>query len=195
MQIRNRCPLRQYDVLAAQLHPAGAAAHQDIGLGIVVVQVAVAHVRPVQQNRVVEQRSHGGHLWQNRYFACALGDNRIAQALAYVDNNPLRARLVESPADYPWSSAATHAGHPDTAALLDPDRWRFAGIGQDWCAYLGNAERDVDLEKCTYAGRRCGDRDFVAALGAQFGRHWTPGRPKKMAPPVTTVAQASLLLD
>jgi len=32
-----------------------------------------------------------GHLWQNRYFACALGPGHLWAALEYVDRNPVRA--------------------------------------------------------------------------------------------------------
>jgi putative transposase len=51
---------------------------------------------------------HGrsGHLWQNRFFACALSRSHLWTALAYVDNNPVRAGLVNLAAEYSWSSAA-----------------------------------------------------------------------------------------
>ena len=68
---------------------------------------------------------HGrtGHLWQNRYFACSLGAGHLWAALAYVEMNPVRARLVERPGDYRWSSAAAHLGRPDTTGLVDLDWW------------------------------------------------------------------------
>ena len=42
---------------------------------------------------------HGrtGHLWQNRHFACSLAAGHLWAALAYVEMNPVRARLVERP--------------------------------------------------------------------------------------------------
>jgi putative transposase len=43
-----------------------------------------------------------GHLWQNRFFACVLGHDRLWPALAYVDRNPVRADIVQSPAGYRW---------------------------------------------------------------------------------------------
>src|ERR1700733_13934449 len=57
MQIRNRRALRQHDMLPNELHFAVAAAHQDIRLRIVVMQVAVTHVRPVHEHRVIQQTS------------------------------------------------------------------------------------------------------------------------------------------
>ena len=32
-----------------------------------------------------------GHLWQNRFFSCALDESHCWQALAYVERNPVRA--------------------------------------------------------------------------------------------------------
>jgi len=72
-----------------------------------------------------------GHLWQNRYFACVLGPGHVEQALRYVDNNPVRARMVETATEYPWSSASAHASGADARGLLDSDWQRAAGIGAE----------------------------------------------------------------
>ncbi len=120
-----------------------------------------------------------GHLWQNRYFACALGSGHVARALAYVDNSPVRARMVEVANEYPWSSARAHAGGTDARGLLDADWRRAAGVDAEWIGGVGEAAGDADLEKCTYAGRPCGDVDFVTGVGERFGRRWSRGRPKK----------------
>ena len=49
-----------------------------------------------------------GHLWQNRFYGCMLAPNRVWTALAYVERNPIRARMVHRAEDYPWSSAIAH---------------------------------------------------------------------------------------
>jgi putative transposase len=54
------------------------------------------------------RHARSGHLWQNRFFACSLGPDHLWSALAYVDNNPVRAGLVDHPREYRWSSAAAH---------------------------------------------------------------------------------------
>jgi putative transposase len=48
-----------------------------------------------------------GHAWQSRYYSCALRRHHLWMALRYVELNPVRARIVEKPEQYPWSSAAT----------------------------------------------------------------------------------------
>lgn len=46
-----------------------------------------------------------GPLWEGRYKACiASDDDCVLQCHRYIDPNPVRARMVANPADYPWSS-------------------------------------------------------------------------------------------
>ena len=37
------------------------------------------------------KRVRSGHLWQNRFFSCALSSSHLRRALAYVERNPVRA--------------------------------------------------------------------------------------------------------
>jgi putative transposase len=57
-------------------------------------------------------RFHGrsGHLWQNRFYSCPLDEKHFYQAMAYVERNPVKARLCRVAWRYPWSSAAWHCG-------------------------------------------------------------------------------------
>jgi len=57
-------------------------------------------------------RLHGrsGHLWQGRFYSCALDRPHFWAAVQYVERNPVRARLVRRAWDYAWSSAAAHCG-------------------------------------------------------------------------------------
>jgi putative transposase len=75
------------------------------------------HGRYAQYYNAGHARS--GHLWQNRYFACSLGPGHLWTALAYVEMNPVRAKLVERPGDYSWSSAAAHLGKLDVSGMVD----------------------------------------------------------------------------
>ena len=63
-----------------------------------------------------------GHLWQNRFYSCALDETHLWAALRYVERNPVRAQLVMRPEEYAWSSAAAHLGANALSTLLD---WQF----------------------------------------------------------------------
>jgi len=123
-----------------------------------------------------------GHLWQNRFFACALDSEHLWRALAYVDQNPVRARMVEGAAEYRWSSAAAHLGRPDEFGVLDLPWWQRAGQRDGWAQTLGahDAETESQLRRCTYAGRPWGSRGFLEAMSARLGRSWVIGRPRKV---------------
>ena len=64
-------------------------------------------------------RLHGrsGHLWQNRFYSCALDEAHCWAALCYTERNPVRARMVRKAWRYRWSSAAVHCGSTDSLAL------------------------------------------------------------------------------
>ena len=64
-----------------------------------------------------------GHLWQNRFFSCMLVPDRLWTALAYVERNPLRARIVRRSEDHLWSSAVAHITGGDGSDLLDIPYW------------------------------------------------------------------------
>jgi putative transposase len=127
--------------------------------------------------------SRTGHLWQNRFFACALGGSHLWVALAYVELNPVRAGLAARGGDYRWSSARSHLTGRDEYGILDMGWWRQEAP-MDWDRVLTAetpARLTTELRACTYAGKPLGDEDFVRDIATRFGRHWTRGRPTKAA--------------
>jgi putative transposase len=131
------------------------------------------------------RRDRSGHLWQNRYFSCALQPRHEWTALRYVEWNPLRAGLVECPEAYRWSSAAAHFHGPDSEAkpLLDWTYWQELGGVEGWRRLLGEVEdvRDVHrLRRATSAGAPLGSDAFVEDMEREFRRNWRhEGRPRK----------------
>lgn len=51
-----------------------------------------------------------GTLWEGRFRSCLVLDDRYFLACQrYIELNPVRAKLVAEPADYPWSSYQANA--------------------------------------------------------------------------------------
>lgn len=75
------------------------------------------HGRYARYRNAIERVT--GHLWQSRYYSCAVEGVGLASLMRYVELNPVRATLVRSAADYAWSSAVTHLGGKDAAELVD----------------------------------------------------------------------------
>ena len=116
-----------------------------------------------------------GHLWQGRFFSFPMDQRHTLAAARYVELNPVRAKMVERPQDYAWSSAVPHLqGRDDrlvrVAPLLDL-------IGErDWGAFLGAgtpAELEALREHET-TGRPLGDNDFVDRMELRMGRALRP---------------------
>ena len=111
-----------------------------------------------------------GHLWQGRFGAVAMDEAHLAAAARYVALNPVRARLVDRAADWPWSSARAHlAGEDDALVEVAPLLDRYG----DFAAFLGSAEdqqatRALRLAETT--GRPIGDADWLALIEQQSGR-------------------------
>ncbi len=122
------------------------------------------------------RRDRSGHLWQNRFFSCALDTRHLRRALAYVERNPVRAGIVNRPEDHPWSSARVHLGlESDQSGLLDLEFWRGFGGEEAWRELLMSPEEVTVLRllrRCTYSGRPFGSEAFLAEFETRFGRRW-----------------------
>jgi putative transposase len=136
------------------------------------------HGRYAQYYNIKSGRT--GHLWQSRFFACVLQRDHLWRALAYVEQNPVRAGISSIAVRYPWSSAMAHAAVSDPSGVLDMAWWAEQGAA-DWRHLMGarNPDSDTQLQRCTYSGRPFGDEAFVGEMSERFGRYWKRGRPAK----------------
>ena len=90
-----------------------------------------------RQTRYVNRlEGRSGTLWESRYKSSPIQtDEYLLACCRYVDLNPVRACMVASPQDYPWSSYRSKAG-------LEPLSW----LDEDPC-YLSLGERSGDRHR------------------------------------------------
>jgi hypothetical protein len=128
-----------------------------------------------------------GHLFQGRYKAVLVdGDSYLLELVRYIHLNPVRAGMVEDPAEYPWSG---HRGYLGMELLT----W----MSTDWV--LGQFDMSVTKARAAYRAfvwdglgeerrqefigggedsRLLGDDGFVERCLADSGRmplKWTVG--------------------
>jgi putative transposase len=66
----------------------------------------------------------GHHVWQESFKAMPLWSGwMIWQKINYVHANPVKAGLVKSAKDYPWSSFRSFYKQRETAFVVDDDWW------------------------------------------------------------------------
>ena len=131
-----------------------------------------------------------GHVWQARYFSSALDDGHLWNAIAYVERNPVRARLVERAEEFRWSSAAgrlrsSSATVTARPGLLNTSAWAQRFSAEQWREVLVTSLEEEAfgrrLHEASRRGRPLGDEEFVKELERRSGRRLTPkavGRPK-----------------
>ncbi len=118
-----------------------------------------------------------GHLWQERFYSVVMEEAHALAAMRYVELNPVRARLCESPLDWPWSSARANLGLTNDP-LIDCSKTK--NIISNWREYLGETEAVEelnDLRRQTLSGRPDSDARFVRDLEALTGRRIRKKRP------------------
>jgi putative transposase len=108
-----------------------------------------------------------GHLWHARYGSVVLDEDHFWTAMAYVEQNPLRAGLVKAAGDWRWSSAAAHLKDADEG-WLDFSKWRLRFDPGAWkrCLELGLADAQIAqrIREATRYGWPLGSDEFLDRL-------------------------------
>jgi len=126
-----------------------------------------------------------GHLWQGRFYSCALEERHLYEALRYVENNPVRAKLVPQAQMWKYSSARAHMSGMDNSEGLQLGKIPMVDAIEDWSKYLEEKEEQNTIKEIranTLTGRPSGSAEFVARLEQKFGKKLKPlpgGRPRK----------------
>lgn len=149
--------------------------------------------RYVQHFNKAHERS--GTLWEGRFRSFLVESARYALACyRYIEQNPVRAKMVRGPADYPWSSHRANTGlrpdplvtpHAEYLALSEDPAKRV----QAYRDLFGEALDPSDVKRireATHGGLPLGSEAFKARMEINLGRklrHGRPGRPKSGSDP------------
>ena len=103
------CRIYAYVLMTNHVHLL-AATSRPYGLSLMMQYVGRYFVRYIN---CTYRRS--GTLWEGRFKATLVDtDNYFLRCSRYIECNPVRARMVLGPEEYPWSSYRNHAfGSPD----------------------------------------------------------------------------------
>jgi putative transposase len=128
--------------------------------------------------RLNAERGTSGSLWEGRFKCSVIDTDRYLLACGrYVDQNPIRARMVERPGAYPWSSYRARAGLFENPLLdvdpvlegLSPDPTRRAALYRA-LADIPVPEKELLLiREAAQHNRVTGDEDFAKGLNHASG--------------------------
>lgn len=135
-----------------------------------------------------------GTLWQGRYRATVIDSERYFMLCScYIDQNPVRAGIVATPGEYPWSSYLHHVGVKADPLVVDHALyWALGNTPFDReAAYKQMAEQALtsdqarQLMDATNKGWVLGSEKFISNLEKQGNLGVRPGkrgRPFKAQP-------------
>ena len=125
-----------------------------------------------------------GRLWQNRFFSSVVEKEPYLWAvMRYMEQNPVRAKLVKRAEDYEWSSARAHISGIKDDLLSDESRFNEKEI-KSYREFLRENAKEINVTiRCaTSTGRPLGSEGFIERLERILKRDLFPkkgGRPKK----------------
>jgi len=132
-----------------------------------------------------------GALWEGRYYSSVVDSGAyLFTCHRYIEMNPVRARMVARPGDFPWSSYRTNA-EGEQSAIVTPHS-DYLGLGQDEAdrariyRTLFNMSLDDagmnEIRKVTRGGFAFGSDEFKKQLAAIAGRAMAQQRVRGLTP-------------
>ncbi|UQB42515.1 transposase [Thiomicrospira microaerophila] len=149
-------------------------AHADLGISQMMQAIGRQYVRYFNHKY---QRT--GTLWEGRFKSCLVeAEHYLFELYRYIELNPVRAKMVKDPADYPWSSYQVNAlnkesqlqtPHPLYLAL-DPEPEIRKTAYQNLFQSVLNEKTITDIRQSVNKGLAIGGDSFKKQLEALSGR-------------------------
>lgn len=122
-----------------------------------------------------------GHIYQNRYKNFPVQTNSYyLNTMRYIEANPLRAKLVEAAADWPWSSFAGR-GRSAKPFKLDPGPIPLPRNWPKIVAQIFKEDEFAELKNCIKKSCPYGQEDWKTKTAKELNLQSTlrkPGRPR-----------------
>jgi putative transposase len=180
------CKVYAYCLMTNHVHLVVDPGENAENLGLLMKRLGGRQTRYVNR---VEKRT--GSLWEGRYKSSPINAGEYLLACCrYVELNPLRAGMVEDPAQYRWSSCPAKAGH-QTNAWLDFDPFYLSlgstagGRAEKYARWLKETVPDEEwklIREAVQRGQLTGNRKFERTVSEKIGRRVElrgQGRPRK----------------
>ena len=131
----------------------------------IALSALMKRVNGRQSAYVNKLEGRSGSLWEGRYKASPIQkDQYLLACVRYVELNPVRANMVATIKDYPWSSHRQRVGVEDRG-LLDFDTCYLG---------LGKTEQERLLRYYDYVGTQC-DKAEIAMIRDGLQRNQLTG--------------------
>ncbi|TGE38075.1 transposase [Desulfosporosinus fructosivorans] len=111
----NKFYLHAFCLMDNHVHLFISKGIEDIALVMKRITVSYVHYFNKKYNRI-------GHLFQDRFRSEAIeGDGYILSLIKYIHQNPVKANMVKTASEYPWSSYNSYSSENHFSKMLDID--------------------------------------------------------------------------
>jgi putative transposase len=150
---RFACSIHAYCLMTNHVHLL-LTPHRPDACGLFMKNLGQNYVQ-----RVNHRLNRSGTLWEGRYYSGLIpSDHYLFATYRYIERNPVRAGMVATPADYPWSSHRANADGRQHEFLRPHPSYTSVGAA----AYKTMCEEDVsermleEIRKATRLGSSMG---------------------------------------
>jgi putative transposase len=186
---KTACQIHAYVLMTNHVHLLVSSLRSD-GPGLLMKGLGQRYVQYFNR-----QYRRSGTLWEGRYRSCLIQQEAYLMACQrYIELNPVRAGMVDHPAEYRWSSyRANGQGEPN--ALLKPHLlyWQLGHTDPErHSAYRELFRHELDpgvvdsIRQATQGNYALGSPQFAEQVAATLGRRVSrgkAGRPRKTVEP------------
>ncbi len=183
------CRIHAYALMTNHVHLLVSAQH-DAAPGEMMKALGQRYVQYV--NRTYRR---SGTLWEGRFRSCLTqAEDYLLSCQRYIELNPVRAGMVEHPADYRWSSYRANAQGEENSLAVPHEV--YAALGADaagrQAAYRELFRHELEpglvdeIRRATQGNFALGSPLFAEQVAAALGRRAVPGksgRPRNVAEP------------
>jgi putative transposase len=186
---KTQCRIHAYVLMTNHVH---LLVSSESGAGVAALMKALGQ-RYVQYVNRSYRRS--GSLWEGRFRSCLTQDEGyLLVCQRYIELNPVRAGMVEHPAEYRWSSYRANAQGEDDPLVESHDLYRALSADPvaRQAAYRELFRYELEpglvdaIRRATNGNFALGDSRFGEEIARMLGRRAQPGqsgRPRKKEEP------------
>lgn len=153
---------------------------------------AMKRLTQIYVQRINRLYCRSGPLWSGRFKTALVGTDRyLLSCYRYIELNPVRAKMVSDPSDYPWSSYKFNAGLCPSSLIRTHEA--YLGLGPDSASraqayqalFQETLTREVvkHIRDTTSQGVPMGDSSFISQIEQMVGRRLalrSVGRPPRI---------------
>jgi len=176
---KTSCQVHAYALMTNHVHLLMSSLRAD-GVGALMKALGQRYVQYVNR-----QYRRSGTLWEGRFRSCLVQqEDYLLCCQRYIELNPVRAGMVEHPAEYRWSSYRTNA-QGEASSLLTP-HLLYLQLGNDAEERQRNYRElfryelesgMVDaIRSATHGNYALGNENFAEQIALALGRRASRGR-------------------